>query len=62
MTNHPLHLQAQKEWCGSSYLRRQYPTFDFYWHEQYERVYIISRKTNLFRKLLIPETVSRWIN
>ena len=51
MTNYELHLQAQKEWCGSSHLRRQYPTFVFYWHEQYERVYKISHTANILRKL-----------
>lgn len=55
MNNHQLHLQAQKEWCGSSQLRRQYPTFVFYWHEQYERVYKIPHIKNVFRKLLMPE-------
>ena len=55
MTSHQLHLQAQKEWCGSSNLRRQYPTFVFYWHEQYERVYNISHVPNILIKLFMRE-------
>ena len=54
MINHQLHLQAQKEWCGSAHLRRQYPTFVFYWHEQYERVYNSSHTKNVLLKLLMP--------
>jgi hypothetical protein len=57
MTIHQLHLQAQKEWRGSSHLRRQYPTFVFYWHEQYERVYQIPHTKNVFRKLLMSKKV-----
>lgn len=57
MIIHQLQLKAQKEWRDSSLLRRQYPTFVFYWHEQYERVYNIPHTTNVLRKLLMPEKV-----
>ena len=55
MTIHQLHLQAQTEWRGSPHLRRQYPTFVFYWHEQYERVYQISHTKTVLLKFLTLE-------
>lgn len=51
MTNDQLHLQAEKEWHSSLELRRQYPTFVFYWHEQYERVYNLPHKDKIMEKL-----------
>ena len=44
MTNHQLHVQAEREWNGSLTIRHQYPTFVFFWHERYERVYNIPTK------------------
>lgn len=35
--------KAEREWKSSAAIRRQYPTFVFYWHEQYERVYNIQQ-------------------
>lgn len=44
MNTQDLHFKALKEWNDSPGLRRQFPTFEFYWHEQYQRVYAMSRK------------------
>lgn len=52
MTNYQLHRQAEREWKGSLDLRRRYPTFDFYWHEQYERIYDIPTRQKVLGKLL----------
>lgn len=52
MTNDKLHLQAERNWNGSFDIRRRYPTFDFYWYEQYARIYNIPTKEKLLDKLL----------
>lgn len=54
MTNSQLHIQAQKEWDSSVNIRRQYPTFEFYWHELYERVYNISFTKSVFYRIIKP--------
>lgn len=41
MTYYQLHTQAEREWNDSLAIRQQYPTFVFYWHEKYERIYDI---------------------
>jgi len=53
MTNEQLYLQAKKEWIDSQTIQRQYPTFVFYWHELYERVYNISYRQPNSNKLLV---------
>jgi len=52
MTNEKLYAQAQKEWGDSQTIQRQYPTFVFYWHEHYERVYNISYRQPIADKFL----------
>ena len=52
MTNEQLYAQAQKEWVDSQTIKRQYPTFVFYWHEHYERVYNISYRRPIALKIL----------
>jgi hypothetical protein len=47
-----LHHQAEKKWENSLDIRRRYPTFVFYWHEQYERIYNIPSTKTTFDKLL----------
>lgn len=54
MTNDQLHLRAEREWHNSQELRRRYPTFDFYWHEQYERVYAVTFRKHRLSSLLKP--------
>jgi len=49
MTSEQLYTQAQQEWNNSQPIQRRYPTFVFYWHEYYERVYNISYKHTLNR-------------
>jgi len=39
MTLEQLYDQASIEWHRSEKVRMQYPTFIYYWHERYERVY-----------------------
>ena len=39
MTVEQLYLRAATEWRHKINVRHQYPTFDYYWHERYERVY-----------------------
>lgn len=54
MTNEQLlYAQAQKEWIDSRTIQRQYPTFVFYWHELYERVYNISYRQTNSHKLIV---------
>lgn len=39
MSTHELQIKARDEWYGSSRLRREYPTPEFYWCQRYQRVY-----------------------
>ena len=39
MTVEQLYQKAIIEWQQIINVRHQYPTFDYYWHERYERVY-----------------------
>ncbi|MGD8569091.1 MAG: hypothetical protein PVJ39_13465 [Gammaproteobacteria bacterium] len=47
-----LHHQAEQKWSNSLDIRRRYPTFVFYWHEQYERIYNIPSPKKPLEKLL----------
>ena len=47
-----LQIQAAKKWKSSQDIRREYPTFVFYWHEQYERVYNIPHGRKALDKVL----------
>lgn len=44
MSSQDMHFKALKEWNNSQTLRRQFPTFEFYWFENYQRVYTRGRK------------------
>jgi len=41
-----LYLRAVTEWRQQDNVRHQYPTFDYYWHERYERVYDFVYRTS----------------
>ncbi len=46
-----LYQKANAEWQHTVKMRHQYPTFDYYWHERYERVYDISYRTCLNKNI-----------
>ncbi|MGD8559094.1 MAG: hypothetical protein PVF34_03795 [Gammaproteobacteria bacterium] len=52
MSYQQLHSLAEKNWNNCIDIRRRYPTFIFYWHEQYERVYNIPHRNKLLDKVL----------
>ncbi len=54
MTSQDLHFKARKEWNDSQFLRRQFPTFEFYWQENYQRVYANTRRAILIRNIFRP--------
>lgn len=39
MTLEQLVKKASNEWLNKDSVRQRYPTFTYYWHERYERVY-----------------------
>lgn len=51
MNYRQLHSQAKKNWNNSRDIRRRYPTFIFYWREQYERVYKTPGRTKVLTRL-----------
>ena len=54
MSSHDLHFKARKEWNDSPILRREFPTFEFYWQENYQRVYSHARRSLFIRNLFRP--------
>jgi len=44
MTRQQIYEQASREWLHSQIVRLHYPTFEFYWEEQYARVYNMDRR------------------
>jgi hypothetical protein len=51
MTPQQIYQQAANEWQRSKDVRSHYPTFVYYWHERYERVYNLdkSMRVKLFK-------------
>lgn len=52
MNSQDMHTKALREWRNSSNLRRRFPTFEFYWHENYERVYLHMHKAINLKSIL----------
>jgi hypothetical protein len=44
MTTRQLHIRAYREWKGSSDIKRNFHTFEYYWWEKYARVYGLSSR------------------
>jgi hypothetical protein len=47
MTHQQMYKQATSEWQRSEDVRLHYPTFVYYWHERYERVYNLDKRTRV---------------
>ena len=43
MTLEQLYNKATSEWRNQDKVRKNYPTFVYYWRERYERVYNVQR-------------------
>lgn len=56
MTIRDIQNQAMDEWKGSLEIRRRYHTFEYYWWEQYARVYRLPSQPRNGRSYL--QTVS----